>query len=314
MARPLNSRQIEAFRAVILTGGMTAGGRLLSISQPAVSRLIQDLEIDLGLVLFNRQGAHITPTPQGLALFREVERHFIGTERIRDAAAAIRQHQAGHLRVAAILSLSLNCIPRVAKRFLAAVPGATLSLHSAPALEIVELMRGGGYDLGLAPVAGARGDVRHEAFPDSEVVCLLPTGHALAARPSIGPGDLDGQDLIALGSSSLMRLQLEVMLKAAGVRPRIVLDSLYSATVANCVAQRLGLAVTDPLAALAADAARVVVKPFRPGIPYRISAIFPPDDPPSTLALRFAEVFGEVFAGDVRAAAERAGMEDHRIG
>jgi predicted DNA-binding protein (UPF0251 family) len=50
----LNSRQIEAFRAVILTGTMVQAANALSISQPAVSRLIADLERDLGYLLFNR--------------------------------------------------------------------------------------------------------------------------------------------------------------------------------------------------------------------------------------------------------------------
>ncbi|POO72177.1 transcriptional regulator, partial [Bacillus subtilis] len=51
----MNFRQLEAFRAVMLTGSMTGAGHAMSISQPAVSRLIHDLEHELKLVLFQRQ-------------------------------------------------------------------------------------------------------------------------------------------------------------------------------------------------------------------------------------------------------------------
>ncbi len=96
--RPLNVRQLEAFRAVMLSGSMTGGGRLMSISQPAVTRLIRDLEAELKLSLFRREGTHIEPTREGKELFREVSRHFVSTERIREAADAIREFNGGQLR------------------------------------------------------------------------------------------------------------------------------------------------------------------------------------------------------------------------
>ena len=102
MARPLNPRQIEAFRAVILTGGMTAGGEMLGVSQPAISRLVRDLETELGLKLFERNGAHIVPTAEALILYQDVERLFVGSDRIRDSARAIRDRRSGSLRIAEV--------------------------------------------------------------------------------------------------------------------------------------------------------------------------------------------------------------------
>ena len=63
----LNLRQIEAFRAVYQTGGMTAAGNLMNITQPAVSRLIRDLEAETGLSLFVREGVSIAPPPDATA-------------------------------------------------------------------------------------------------------------------------------------------------------------------------------------------------------------------------------------------------------
>lgn len=53
----INFRQIEAFRAVLSTGTMTAAADLMGITQPAISRLIRDLEAEIGIALFERAGA-----------------------------------------------------------------------------------------------------------------------------------------------------------------------------------------------------------------------------------------------------------------
>ena len=68
----IQSRQVEAFRAVMLTGSMTAAAEMLGITQPAISRLIRDFEVQLALRLFERKGYQSVPTPDAITLFEEV--------------------------------------------------------------------------------------------------------------------------------------------------------------------------------------------------------------------------------------------------
>nr|WP_233278980.1 LysR family transcriptional regulator [Agrobacterium radiobacter] len=72
----IQSRQLEAFRAVMLTGGMTSAANLVRITQPAISRLIRDLEEEIGISLFERTGNRLRPTREAGILFKEVSRHF----------------------------------------------------------------------------------------------------------------------------------------------------------------------------------------------------------------------------------------------
>ena len=78
----ISSRQIEAFRAVMLTGSITSASEALFVTQPAVSRLIRSLEESTGLTLFERRGNHVVPTAEATALLEEVERSFVGLARI----------------------------------------------------------------------------------------------------------------------------------------------------------------------------------------------------------------------------------------
>src|SRR3546814_3677872 len=70
-------RQIEAFRTVIACGTTTRAAEILRISQPAISRLLADLERTTKLKLFDRGKGRIRPTAEGLAFYDEVQRAFI---------------------------------------------------------------------------------------------------------------------------------------------------------------------------------------------------------------------------------------------
>ena len=82
-------RQIDAFRTVVSTGTVTESAQMLGISQPAVSRLISDLESEVAFKLFTRSGRNLKPTLEARLLVEEVRRALSGLERIKEAARAI---------------------------------------------------------------------------------------------------------------------------------------------------------------------------------------------------------------------------------
>lgn len=288
--RPLNVRQLEAFRAVMLTGSMTGAGRFLSISQPAVTRLIRELEVDLKLDLFVRDGSHIVPTEEARALFKEVERHYAGTERIREAAYAIREFKGNRIRIAANLSLTLACLPQAVARFEAIFPRSVISIRSGVSAEIIDLVSSESVDIGFAAVRPGRRDVGTDALVDSEWLCMVPRGHALESRDEIRPEDLEGVEFISVGPSSMAHHELDVMLQAAGVSPHTRLETQYSVSATSFVRQGLGVALVDPLAASMSLHEGIVLKKFSPRIPYILSVIYPFSAKPTGLIEEFARL------------------------
>jgi DNA-binding transcriptional LysR family regulator len=126
MAR-INSRQVEAFRAMMLTGSVTEAAKLMAVTQPAVSRLLRDFQALLKMELFERRGSGLVPTASATALYMEVERSFVGLERITAAAEEIRGRRTGTLRIAALPALSNGYLPRLAGGFLKDRPNLNLS-------------------------------------------------------------------------------------------------------------------------------------------------------------------------------------------
>ncbi|MBU4611451.1 LysR family transcriptional regulator [Achromobacter sp. GG226] len=293
MNRPLNFRQLEAFRAVMLTGSMTGAAGVLHISQPAVTRLIRDLEADLKLALFHRQGPQIAPTAEAQVLYREAERQFAGAERIRDVARALRETQAGYLHVGAMPTLAASCLPEAVALFLARHPNVVVSVHPDSSPHLLEMLHGQ-LDVAYAVVPG-EGRFDQDVFAATPAVCMLPPGHRLATRRTVTVNDLDGEDFIALGLNSVLRLQINAAMLGAGVRPNVRLETVNSSTAAAYVAQGIGLAIVDRFAARVPAAQGVVVRPFRPVITLQFSAVYRPVNGRSTLAVAFTQVLRELI-------------------
>ena len=85
-------RHIEIFQAIRQTGSVSAAAQLLHVSQPAVTKVLQHAELQLGFPLFLRVRGKLQPTPEALALEREVEqRVFVGAREHEAIGAALGQ-------------------------------------------------------------------------------------------------------------------------------------------------------------------------------------------------------------------------------
>ena len=80
----MNFRQLKAFNAVMQTGSITGAAKQMLVSQPSVTRLIRDLELNLGFALFVRQGRGIIATVEARRFHLAVESTFLNIERLDD--------------------------------------------------------------------------------------------------------------------------------------------------------------------------------------------------------------------------------------
>ncbi|MCY1745029.1 MULTISPECIES: LysR substrate-binding domain-containing protein [Ensifer] len=255
----MNLRQVEAFRTVMLTGKMTAAAELMSITQPAVSRLIRDFEIDTKLKLFDRRGNQLTPTREALTLLREVERAYVGLSRIKAFAEEIGRQNAGMLRIAAMPALANGIMPRFLARFLRDRPNVHASLNGIPSSLVIEAVASGQVDLGFADGPLDRPGFRIETRPIPAVVAV-PTGHRLAETQNIMPADLADERMITLEPGTLFAMRVEVAL--AGVPRSSTLETRLSHTALTLVSEGAGIAIIDPSSATEFRGRGVVVRPF----------------------------------------------------
>ncbi len=283
----MNFRQIEAFRTVMACGTTTRAAEILRVSQPAVSRLLADLERSTRLRLFERGKGRIRPTGEGLAFYDEVQRAFIGLERLSYAAENIRSFASGSLRVASLPVLGHTFLPRVVAAFCRDFPGISVLLHIRSSEAVKDLVAAGQFDIGFAADEIDWAGVEARVFVAPEAVCLLPADHPLAARDKLAPQDFADARFISLASEDAARRRIDRLFEKTGVRRRIVVETQYSVTICNLVRQGVGVSLVNPLALEGLDRTGLAVVPFRPRVHFRTLLITPPKGIRSQIAIAF---------------------------
>ena len=292
----LKSRQVEAFRAVILTGSATEAAQFLGVSQPAISRLLSDLEYAVGLQLFERKGGKLMPTAEAITFYREVERSFVGLERIEKAAKDIRERRGGELRVAALPALATSLLPSVTADFAAARPGVDITLYGMTSPSVLDWVITGRCDLGIVHERIPHSAITTHELPPMEAVFIAPKGHPLLERDVIIPQDLHGRDFVGLASSSSMRRAFDAMMVTHRCAPTIRMESPLTMILCGLVDAGFGCAVVDPFTASRLPWRHLEVRPFRPAIEFEWSIILPNFSPISSLAGDFAAEFAGAFS------------------
>jgi len=259
MKQRINLRQIEAFRAVMMAGSMTAAAELLSITQPAISRLIRDFEYQTGLVLFERRGNHIIPTQEAASLMQEVGRSFLGLERIVAVARNIARHAAGSLRVAAMPALANGVLPRFAASFIADKPDLYLALIGQTSSLVAEAVTSGQADIGFADGPFDRPGFSVVARP-MPALAAIPDDHRLARKQTIEPSDLDGERIIGLEAGTIFALRVSVAL--TGVQRLTMIETQLSHTALTLVSKGVGIAIIDPSSTLDFIGRGVAIRPL----------------------------------------------------
>ena len=113
----MNIRQVEAFRAIMKHGSASRAAEALGITQPAVSRLVSELEKTIGFSLFSRTRGRLEPTPECRLFYTDVERTFVGLEVLKHSAAQIRERGPGIVRIANMPGIGLPIVSRAVAAF-----------------------------------------------------------------------------------------------------------------------------------------------------------------------------------------------------
>lgn len=279
----MNFRQVEAFRAVMITGSASRAGDLLQVTQPAISRSILELEKTAGFALFDRVRGRLVPTAEGQLFFRDVESTFQGLDRLRMSAARIRDFGTGDIRVASLAAMGSTLVPHALRLFRQAHPTIAVTLQVGASSTVRELVMSSRFDVGLAADEIDVAGLEHQLFATPKAVCAMADGHRLCEREVIAPEDLHDEPFIALSPEDTVRRKLETVFQARKVRPRVVAETPNSSTVCALAMEGLGVGLVNPYACDGYAGRGVSFRPFSAAVHFRTLLIFRPDLPKSRI-------------------------------
>ena len=279
----MNMRQIEVFRALMLNGTMSAAARYLNVSQPGISRLIHNLEDRTGVRLFSRVKGRLEPTREALMLQEEVERAYVGVERVRSFLSRLSKTQAGLVRIVAAHALAHTLVLDRIAATRARRPGVQLAIDFAPFGEMMGGLLGGKYDVGVAITERPQPNLQHRRVDVLQFVLAVPRGHQLARRKSVTPDDLADQPMITYRRDS----PIFAALARHGFGPALdqgTIEVGSSLIACGAVERGLGLALVDTRTVLHERFREIATVPLHEPVEIAVLAYFRRETLDSTIA------------------------------
>jgi DNA-binding transcriptional LysR family regulator len=260
----LTPREMDLFRHIMELGTVTAAAKAAHVSQPAVSKTLQQAEERLGFQLFMRQQKRLLPTSEAQALYPEVVGALAAIDLVQRLGRDLREGRSGLLTLATTPTLAHGMLPAAIRRFRDSHPQVSVSLRAGTATEVIRLVVDHRVDLGL--VMGPVGDSRVLVtdLEQAALGCVLPPGHLLTARETLTAKDLAGEDLISVAPHQPVRVLLQRAFEQAGVPLTVAIETSQSSIACAMAQAGAGIAVLDGFALMGAREQGMQTRPFRP--------------------------------------------------
>ncbi|WP_425351146.1 LysR family transcriptional regulator [Chelatococcus asaccharovorans] len=271
----LDLRQLDAFAAVMSAGSITGAARLLGRSQPAVTRLIQELEANLGFALLHRNGPRITPTNRGVLFHEEVERLLVSLKHMRERALAISQDAPLAIEIAAIPALAAGLVPRALAVIDAAVMPKQVHVQSAPAERVVQSVLARSADVGFASLPLEHPGLDIQWIGEAPCVAAVSASDPLARGEVVRLADLADRRIVTMANPYRLRGRIDEALAKAGVNPSDILDTNASFTALGVARSGLGVALVEPATAYSLPIEGLAIRPLDVHIPFVFGIVTP---------------------------------------
>jgi DNA-binding transcriptional LysR family regulator len=240
-------RHIEVFSAIMRTGSAVGASRLLNVTQPSISKLLQHAELRLGFKLFDRSKGKLVPTPEALRLQEELESFDKQLLRIKRLVADLAIGSTSPLRIAATPAIAHHLLPPIIKQWCNAYPASECAMTVSHTKEMVYALLLNEVDMGLTMQPVAHPNLISTPLSTCKYYAIAPKGwwpKKLLSTP-LPPEELSNQPMVSIDISSPLGAQIATWLENVAPPPRTRV-SVQTFTLARALVEDgLGLSVVD---------------------------------------------------------------------
>ena len=247
----MNFQQLRSVReAARRNYNLTEVAGALFTSQPGVSRQIRELEDELGVVIFERNGKRLTGmTEPGKGILKIIERLLVEAGNLQQASLEYAGQASGTLSIAATHTQARYALPKVVQSFRNDFPEVRIALQQSAPDHIAEWVLSGKADIGIATEGLSQ-------FPDlvsfpcyrwSHLI-VVPDGHPLLNSSPIRLEDLANWPLITYDVGFTGRGHIDAAFAREGVQTDIVLTAMDSDVIKQYVSLGLGVGIVASMA------------------------------------------------------------------
>ncbi|CAG0952272.1 HTH-type transcriptional regulator CynR [Burkholderiales bacterium] len=254
----MDIRQLEYFVAVVDLGGFSRASRLLGVAQPAISRQVRGLEVELRQALLLRNGRGAVPTEAGRRLLDHARSILQQVERARREVDEVKGAPVGHVAIGLPPTLAITLTATIVREFRRRYPRATVSIVEGLSVNIHEWVVVGRADVGVLHNPPPSPAIELSPLLDEDL-CLIGPRTARRTASAVRLRDLPDYALIIPSRPHAIRALVEARLAALGLRPQVALEIDAIGAILELVAEGQGHAVLSRRAMQSAEIGRKLV-------------------------------------------------------
>jgi LysR family transcriptional regulator, transcriptional activator of the cysJI operon len=248
----MEDHRLKSYCLVVETKSFSRAAQAKHMTQSAMSRLIKNLESELGVTLFHRKGKAAVPTSEGKLFYAHAKKILEEYSRMEQNISAASHAVKSTLRLGASKTPAVYLLPQVIYEFSKAHPDSRIDLSVCETATVVRDLRDGRIDVGI--IDGIVGDqaITADSIAEDEIVVIASENHPLTKKKNVTLEELTAEPFILPDRESGMREVIEAFFREAGIdekhiKVRMVLGS--PDIIVRMVRAGLGIAFTSKWAA-----------------------------------------------------------------
>ncbi|MBO9650569.1 MAG: LysR family transcriptional regulator [Variovorax sp.] len=297
--QPLSSlpsvRQLRAFVAVYHTGSVSAAAQELSLTQPAVTMLLRELETRLGVSLFDRHTRAIHRTDAATRAIGYAQRALAEMEGLSTSMSELAGLHAGRVRVVATAAVAQAMLPPAMRKFIDKHPGVSLEIDEVAPADFVKAIEANQADFGVGTLENSESGLREEVLIRETLVAASLPSPAFPGGIPMTWKQLSALPLVTVRSGYGIRGRIEAAARDAGVELKVAHEVSLLATAVALAANGLGVVVVPP-SIVAHETKLVTQRLIRPTIERVIGVHFRRERSLSPAADAFLQVLKQLAA------------------
>ncbi len=250
----MDFRQLRYFVALYEEGHVGRAAERLSLSQPALSQQIRQLEQNLDVSLFQRSGKRLLPTLAAHTLYNHATALLEGLERAREALRGFRGQAPRSLAIGVLQTVNASLVPLLLERLREAQPQLVVQIYELSGVDIERRLLTGNLDLGIGFLPPRQPGLHYLPLYEDELQLVMDPEHPLKDFKKVSVAQAAELPMLLLGEEFRVRQIWQEQLSALGRRPRVqaelnhmnaILDSLPHTRLATVLPGRTRQSVGD---------------------------------------------------------------------
>ncbi|PLS15842.1 LysR family transcriptional regulator [Bacillus sp. M6-12] len=215
----------------------------LFITQPTISKMIKNLETELGVALFDRSRKQLTLTDAGRIILEQaklIDKAFNNLEIELDNLTGLKK---GHIRIGLPPIFNAHYFLKIVGRFHERYPGITFQLVEDGSKKIEEDVANNLLDVGVIVLPTKNDIFEHFSFMEEDLKLILHPSHPLAKRKEVNLAELANESFILFNKDFVLNDRIIHSCKSAGFNPHIISESSQRSFIEEMVASKLGVSL-----------------------------------------------------------------------